>query len=154
MLEPVEAKRDPRTEYDAKFSLQYSIAALLVHGDVGVETYTEQAIRDPAVLELAARVEHVPRAFPTYPRSFPGWVCIETRSGERLELELAHQRGGPDNPMSADAIAAKFRANATLALDARSVATLEQAVLALEQQTDLAACFAPLRLPLPAMQRG
>ena len=67
VLEPSDAKRDPRTEYDAKFSLQYSIAALLVHGRVGVETYTEQAIRDPAVLALAARVEHVQRPFPTYP---------------------------------------------------------------------------------------
>jgi 2-methylcitrate dehydratase PrpD len=153
VLEPVEAKRDPRTEYDAKFSLQYSIAALIVHGHVGVETYTEPAIRDPAVLELAARVEHVRREFPTYPRSFPGWVRIETRSGSVLERELAHQRGGPDNPMGAEEIAAKFRSNAGLALDAGSIAALEHAVLTLEQQADLAGCFAPLRLPLPAMQR-
>jgi 2-methylcitrate dehydratase PrpD len=154
VLEPVAAKRDPRTEYDAKFSLQYSIAALIVHGHVGVETYTEEAIRDPAVLALAARVEHVRRAFPTYPQSFPGWVRIEPRSGPVLELELPHQRGGPENPMGVDEIVAKFRANARLALDAASVAALERAVLSLERQEDLAACFAPLRGPLPAMQRG
>jgi 2-methylcitrate dehydratase PrpD len=146
VLEPVEAKRDPRTEYDAKFSLQYSIAALLVHGHVGVETYTEGAIRDPAVLALASRVDHVARAFPTYPRSFPGWVRIETRAGGVLERELEHQRGGPDNPMSAEEVVAKFRANAALALDADSIATLERAMLSLEQQHDLAACFAPLRI--------
>jgi 2-methylcitrate dehydratase PrpD len=152
VLEPAEAKRDPRTEYDAKFSLQYSIAALLVHGQVGVETYTERAIRDPAVLALASRVGHVRRAFPTYPRSFPGWVRIETRAGVVLERELEHQRGGPDNPMHADEVAAKFRANAALALNAESIAALETAVLSLEQQDDLAACFAPLRVP--AMQHG
>ena len=152
VLEPVEAKRDPRTEYDAKFSLQYSIAALLVHGRVGVETYTERAIRDPAVLGLASRVEHVPRAFPTYPRSFPGWVRIETRAGAVRERELEHQRGGPDNPMSADEVVAKFRANAALALEAEAIAALERAVLSLEQQDDLAACLAPLRVP--AMQPG
>lgn len=152
VLEPSDAKRDPRTEYDAKFSLQYSIAALLVHGNVGVETYTEQAIRDPTVLALAARVEHVRRPFPTYPRSFPGWVRIETRAGAALELELEHQRGGPENPMSMDEVTAKFRANAVLALDTAAVDELEAALLSLDEQDDLARVFAPLRTPLPAMQ--
>jgi 2-methylcitrate dehydratase PrpD len=151
VLEPVVAKRDPRTEYDAKFSLQYSIAAMIVHGHVGVETYS--SIGDPAVLELAARVEHVRRPFPTYPQSFPGWVRIETRAGEVLEGELAHQRGGPENPMGADEVAAKFRANAALALDDAAVAALESGVLSLEGQDDLGRCFAPLRAPR-AMQRG
>jgi 2-methylcitrate dehydratase PrpD len=151
VLEPSAAKRDPRTEYDAKFSLQYSIAALLVHGRVGVETYTEQAIRDPAVLALAARVEHVRRPFPTYPRSFPGWVRIETHAGAVLELELEHQRGGPENPMSVDEVTGKFRANASLALDAAAVAELEAALLSLDEQDDLAPAFAPLRTLLPAM---
>jgi 2-methylcitrate dehydratase PrpD len=153
VLEPAAAKRDPRTEYDAKFSLQYSIAALIVHGHVGVETYTEQAIRDPAVLALAARVEHVQRSFPSYPRSFPGWVRIETRAGAVLEHELEHQRGGPENPMSVDEVTAKFRANAALALDATSIRELETALLSLEEHDDLTRVFAPLRAPLPAMQQ-
>ncbi|MEO9176033.1 MAG: MmgE/PrpD family protein, partial [Gaiellales bacterium] len=148
VLEPLAAKRDPRTEYDAKFSLPYSIAALIVHGRVGVETYTEAAIRDPAVLELAARVEHVPREFPTYPQSFPGWVRIESRAGDVLELGLAHQRGGPENPMSEDEVVAKFRENAALALGEAAVDALEHAILELEQQHDLAACLAPLRRSL------
>ena len=72
VLEPVEAKRDPRTEYDAKFSLQYSVAALVVHGQIGLESYTAHGDPRPAVLELAGRVEHVARDFPTYPRGVPG----------------------------------------------------------------------------------
>ncbi len=120
VLEPVEAKRDPRTEYDAKFSLQYSIAALVVHGHVGVETYTEQAIRDPAVLELAAAGRARAAPVPDLPAVVPGLgqasrpapVCV-------LERELAHQRGGPENPMGVDEVASKFRANAALALGRR-----------------------------------
>jgi 2-methylcitrate dehydratase PrpD len=154
VLEPREAKCDPRTEYDAKFSLQYSIAALVVHGHVGLDTYSEQAIRDPAVLALASRVEHVQRPFPTYPRSFPGWVRIETRAGAVLERELEHQRGGPENPMSVDEVTAKFRQNASRALDAASIAGLQEALLSLESQDDLARLFAPLRASLPAMQHG
>ncbi|HEY1480966.1 MAG TPA: MmgE/PrpD family protein [Gaiellales bacterium] len=145
VLEPLSEKRLPRTEYDAKFSLPYSLAALLLHGRVGVETYTEDAIGDPGVLALAARVEHVARDFPTYPQSFPGWVRIELRSGAAFELELAHQRGGPENPMTADDVSAKFRDNASLALDDDALIRLESAILSLEQHDDLAGCFAPLR---------
>jgi 2-methylcitrate dehydratase PrpD len=148
VLEPLAAKRDPRTEYDAKFSLPYSIAALVVHGRVGVETYTEQAIRDPAVLALAARVQHVQRDFPTYPQSFPGWVRIESRAGDVLELELPHQRGGPENPMSEREVVAKFRANAALALGEDDVRELEHALLELEELDDLVAALAPLRRAL------
>jgi hypothetical protein len=69
-----------------------------------------------------------------------------------LELELEHQRGGPENPMSLDELRAKFRANAALALDAASLDELEAALLSLDEQDDLARAFAPLRTPLPAMQ--
>jgi 2-methylcitrate dehydratase PrpD len=145
VLEPVEAKRDPRTEYDAKFSLQYSVAALVVHGEVTLESYTGPAIRDPAVLALAARVEHVERDFPTYPQAFPGWVRIETRDGATRERELAHQRGGPDNPLTTADVATKFRGNASLALDQADVEELERAILTLEERSDVGACIAPLR---------
>ena len=97
------------------------------------------------MLELAARVDYVRRDFPTYPQSFPGWVRLETRSGDVFERELAHQRGGPENPMDVEAVAAKFRRNAALAIGEESIAALEDAILALEQHDDLARCLAPLR---------
>jgi hypothetical protein len=40
----------------------------------------------------------------------------------------------------------KFRQNAALALDDRAVEALEEAILALERQDDLAAALAPLTL--------
>jgi len=97
------------------------------------------------VLALARRVEHVPGAFPTYPRSFPGRVRIETRAGARLERELEHQRGGPENPMGLAEVVAKYRQNAALALGDGAVSELERAVLALGQDGDLASALAPLR---------
>ena len=47
--------------------------------------------------------------------------------------------------MTADQVIEKFRANASLALDAGTVGELETAVLELERQTDLAAALAPLQ---------
>ena len=49
-------------------------------------------------------------------------------------------------PMSADDVRAKFRENATLALDDRALQALEDAVLTLDDQADLAKALAPLSL--------
>jgi 2-methylcitrate dehydratase PrpD len=143
VLEPVGAKVAPRTTYEAKFSLQYSVAAMLLHGRCGITTYAPDAIRDPQVLDLARRVRYEVKDYETYPGAFPGGVRITMRDGRVLEAELPYQRGGPENPMSADEVREKFRANAALAL-AHAAEALEEAVLTLEEQDDLRGVLAPL----------
>ena len=144
VLEPVASKLSPRSEYEAKFSLQYSVAALLVHGSVGVASYTADAIRDPRVLELAKRVVYETQEYATYPAGFPGGVRIRLKDGRTLTAELPYQRGGPENPLSPAEVREKFRGNASLALGDDDVEALEESVLALEEQADLPAAFAPL----------
>jgi 2-methylcitrate dehydratase PrpD len=144
VLEPAETKLAPRSEYEAKFSLQYSTAAMLVHGQVGVRSYTDAAIADPRVLALAAKVRHEARDYDSYPAAFPGGVRITTTDGRVLEADLPYQRGGPENPMTADEIRAKFRENASLALGDAAVVALEEAALSLEEHDDVRGAFAPL----------
>jgi 2-methylcitrate dehydratase PrpD len=144
VLEPAAAKIAPRTPYEAKFSLQYSAAAMLVHGRCGVTTYVPEAIRDERVLDLARRVRYEVKDYPSYPAAFPGGVRITTRDGRTVEADLEHQRGGPENPMTPDEVREKYRENASLALDETAAAALEEAVLALEEQDDLRAALAPL----------
>jgi 2-methylcitrate dehydratase PrpD len=141
VLEPADAKIAPRTEYEGKFSLQYSTAAMLVHGGVGVQTYSEEALSDPATLGLAKRVRYETKDYPTYPAAFPGGVRIRTRDGRTLEADFPYQQGGPENPMSADEVRAKFRENALPALSADAVDALEAAVLALDEQESVRTVF-------------
>lgn len=140
VLSPLADKQRPRTAYDAKFSLPYCLAALLVHGRVGVESFTEATIADPAVLDLAGRVtgELAPYA-PGEPGTLPGGVRVHTRDGRILEAQLRHPRGGTENPMSMAEIVHKWRDNATLAVTRAHVLNLEAAVLDLERQPDLGA---------------
>ena len=144
VLEPAESKVAPRTEYEGKFSLQYSAAAMVVHGSVGVATYTDDAIADPRVLELARRVRYEPKDYATYPAAFPGGVRIRTRDGRVLEADFPYQQGGPENPMSPGEVRAKFRENGSLALSDGDLEALEEAVLGLEEQDDLRAALEPL----------
>jgi 2-methylcitrate dehydratase PrpD len=117
---------------------------MLVHGRVGVQSYTDQAIADPRVLALAAKVRHEAREYDSYPAAFPGGVRIRTTDGRTLEADLPYQRGGPDNPMTAGEVRAKFRENAALALGDDAIEALEDAVLSLEEHDDLRAVFAHL----------
>jgi 2-methylcitrate dehydratase PrpD len=146
VLEPAEQKRAPRSEYEGKFSLQYSAASMLVRGHVGVGDFTDEAIADPAVLAVARKVRYETREYPTYPQAFPGGVRVTLTSGETFEGDLPHQRGGPENPLSADEVRAKFRDNASLALAGRAASELEEAILGLERHEDLGAALAPLAL--------
>jgi 2-methylcitrate dehydratase PrpD len=137
VLEPVASKLTPRTAYEAKFSLPYSVAAMLLRGHVDVATYTDQAIADPDVLELARLVDYRVRDFPTADRAFPGAVRIRLRGGEELAAELLHQRGAPEHPMTDDEVREKFRANAALVLGGDVRERLEAAVIGMEDQADL-----------------
>jgi 2-methylcitrate dehydratase PrpD len=144
VLEPEESKKTPRTEYEAKFSLQYSTAAMLVNKQVGVRSYTDEAIRDSRVLELARKVRYQTKEFASYPGAFPGGVRIHTRDGRTLESEFPYQLGAPENPMSPDELRAKFRENASLALGDAEVEALEEQVLSLEERDDLRSFFSLL----------
>jgi 2-methylcitrate dehydratase PrpD len=136
VCEPVEAKRRPRTPYDAKFSLPFCVAAALAGDRVGIGAFTPESIHDPALLALADRVRFTVDATSRYPQSFPGWVRIRLREGGVLEAREEGQRGGPDRPIAAGEVIAKFRDNAARALPAARVAALERAVLELGNAAD------------------
>jgi 2-methylcitrate dehydratase PrpD len=146
VLEPAGQKKLPRSEYEGKFSLQYSVASMLVRGHVAVSDFSDDAIADSDVLAVAARVSYETKEYPTYPQAFPGGARVTLADGSTFEADFPHQQGGPENPLSADEVKEKFRANASLALPDGEVSALEEAILTLEEHDDLAAALAPLRI--------
>jgi 2-methylcitrate dehydratase PrpD len=134
VLEPSAAKIEPRTPYEAKFSLQYSIASMIVRGRVGTDTYTDDAIADPDVLALARRVRYEVAQLPSV---FGGAVEVTSSDGTIVRAELPQPAGSPENPLPDHAVVAKFRDNAALVLPPDDVTALELAVHELEQRPDL-----------------
>jgi 2-methylcitrate dehydratase PrpD len=135
VLEPAASKVAPRTDYEGKFSLQYSTAAMIVHGRVGLGTYTPEALADPRVLGLARKVRYETKEYESYPAAFPGGVLIRLRDGRTLEADMPYQLGAPENPMSEAQVREKFRENAALA--GGGIERLEETVLALEEAADV-----------------
>jgi 2-methylcitrate dehydratase PrpD len=116
LWEPLAAKHRPANGYAAKFSLPYLLAAMFVKGRASLAEFTDEAVRDEAVLEVAGKVGYEIDATIDYPRQFIGQVAVRLRDGRRLEESQDHPRGGPDSPMSRAEVEAKFRGNASLAI--------------------------------------
>ena len=89
LWEPLADKQKPVSSYGAKFSLPYSIAVMLVRGRAGLDEFTEAAIRDPIVLELAEKVRYELDPTIDYPRHFSGHVKDHTGRWNRFGRESA-----------------------------------------------------------------
>jgi 2-methylcitrate dehydratase PrpD len=146
VCEPRATKLRPRTTYEAQFSLPYSVAAALVDGRVTLDSYAPARLADPATLALAARVAHVVDPDSTFPRGFPGWVRVHLHDGRAFEARAPDGRGGPERPLEAEAIVAKFRDNAARVLPPARVEALERAALALDALDDVGRLAALCRL--------
>ncbi|MFQ5693331.1 MAG: MmgE/PrpD family protein [Nitrospinota bacterium] len=117
-LEPAEGKLRPRSGYEGKFSLPYCLASIFVRGKCGVDEFTEDAVRERSVLEVASRVRYVPEEPPDHPRFLSGKVEVRLRDGRSFLEEERCQRGAPENPLSSAEIRAKFFDNARRSLPA------------------------------------
>ncbi|WP_243789514.1 MmgE/PrpD family protein [Saccharopolyspora gloriosae] len=133
IAEPAEEKRRPRSGYHAAFSGPYTVAAaLLGGGGLGVfhEDFTDAAAADPRRLELAGRVRVVAdeQATAGFPRQFPAVLTAELAGGESVTERITENRGGPQRPLSADELAAKFTGNAARAMGPDRAADVVTAV--------------------------
>jgi 2-methylcitrate dehydratase PrpD len=133
LWEPLDQKQKPPTSYAAKFSLPFSIAVMLIRGRAGLDEFSDEAIKDTAILSLSKRVRYELDPTIDYPRHFSGHVKIRLEDGTILEENQPHPRGGFELPLPPEEIEDKFRANARLALPAAKVDELLDMVRRLEQ---------------------
>lgn len=90
---------DPRSENEAKFSLQHAVAIVADGRLAEPNDFSEQAIAELAPLRALASVAEDPAITARYPAHF----------GARVNgLELADTRGDPERPIDESAIVAKM----------------------------------------------
>ena len=133
VCEPAAAKRRPVSDYDAKFSLPYIIAASLVRGRFGLAELEESSLKDLRILDLASKVDYAIDPDSTFPRHYGGEVVVRTRDGRELRQREAVNRGCADRPLSNDDIVTKFMQNGSYGLSAQRAADISQAVLGMDE---------------------
>ena len=112
LWEPLASKQRPPNGYAAKFSTPFIIASGFVRGGVGLDAFTDEAVRDPAVLALAAKVRYVVDPDNPYPNAFTGHIRAVLNDGRVIEERQPHFRGGANEPLTRADIAEKFALNA------------------------------------------
>ena len=132
IAEPAGRKQVPANDYDAKFSAQFITAACLLRGRFGLAELEAEALRDPEILALAAKVECVADPDTAFPEFNSGGVSVTMRDGSTHREYIRVNLGMGDRAMSATDITAKFRASALLAFPGAQVDRLECVVLHLE----------------------
>jgi 2-methylcitrate dehydratase PrpD len=112
LWEPLADKQRPRNGYSAKFATPYLLATGFVKGGVGLGAFTEEAIRDAAVLALAAKVKFVIDPDNPYPNNYTGHIRATMTDGSVIEERQAYLRGGAQEPLTRQDVADKFALNA------------------------------------------
>ncbi len=112
LWEPLSEKRKPTTAYSAKFSVPFCIAVGFVDGAAGLGQFTESRIKDPAVLEVASRIDYEIDPMNEYPANYTGHLRVEFADGSVREFNQPHLRGGRRAPLTEEELKAKYQANA------------------------------------------
>jgi 2-methylcitrate dehydratase PrpD len=79
---------------------------------VGLSDFTDAAVKDPAVLAVAAKVHYVVNPDDPYPNNFTGHVRALMQDGCVIEERQPHLRGGSHEPLTRQDIEDKFVLNA------------------------------------------
>ena len=145
VVNPIDAKRVPQSEYDAKFSVPYAVATALCKGRFSLADLEDAARLDAEVLTLAQRIECVHDERSLYPVAFSGGVKVSLRDGRELEHFEAVNRGAEGQLLSHDQVRDKFLDNCALTISAEAAERLWQTMMTLDELNNVSELTALLR---------
>lgn len=111
VCDPIEVKQNPRTLVDAQFSLPYTVALAVVKENVSLDDFTQKAIKDEDVLNVARKVQVELK--PGEGRAVlpaPGIIEIRTVDGKQFTKEVHFVKGHPRHPNSLEDCLEKMKA--------------------------------------------
>ncbi len=133
IAEPEERKIRPNTEYEAKFSVQYVVAACLARARFGPEELAMASLHDPVILALAEKVRIEIDEKSSFPAYFSGGVTIEDEHGNQYQDYEPVNRGAGERALTSDDIVVKYRKNALHAVPETRAERILEAVLGMER---------------------
>lgn len=98
-------RNEPTNELEAKFSLSHAAACAWVFGNVSTDAFSDTAIADPRVRDIAHKISIVPTA------SIPQDAAraeVTFQDGSRQAVTISAARGSNKRPMSDDDLVDKF----------------------------------------------
>jgi 2-methylcitrate dehydratase PrpD len=101
----------PADNLQAKFSMEYCIAAALIYGKVGLAEFTTERVTRPEVQDMIRRVHFGvnPVAEAAGYDKMTTILDVHLKDGRTISGRADFAKGSPANPMSFDEVGAKFR---------------------------------------------
>jgi 2-methylcitrate dehydratase PrpD len=143
----VAGNRDPRTVFEAQFSLPYCVGVALATGSARLEAFTRERLQDPVVRSLMTRTQLSvdPQADSVYPGQRAATVTVRTTDGRTLRFYAPTRKGDPDNPLSDAELSDKFMELVAPITGTTTAQDLLAVLWNIHSHSDLAA------LPLPVV---
>ena len=96
--------------YSAKMSIPYPVAVGFLFGKAGLQEFSEETVRDPAVLALTRRVrveadEELSAAFPGKQTAV---VTLRTKDGRTFTEQVDYPKGEPENPLTEEEFRTRY----------------------------------------------
>jgi len=126
----------PQTGLEAKFSMQFAMASAIIAKAAGLSELTDTFVQRPDVQTLIkkAKVTVDTRDHPTRPGYAPyDQVIVQLKDGRIIKSrEVVDVRGGPESPLSRDALWVKFQDCAQMGDAAENAQAIFDAFMSLE----------------------
>ena len=129
----------PRTSLEGKFSLEYNVARALISGTVRLEHMSDNAVNDPQIQSLMAKMKWVNKyPMPVWAEgSGPTTVTVRLRDGREFSKEVAFAKGTPQNPLNPEEFQSKYRDCASIVLSKEDTEKSSSLLADLEKVKDI-----------------
>jgi 2-methylcitrate dehydratase PrpD len=144
LSEPIEDRRRPASEVDAKFSIPFTVAVAVARGAVGVGDFSADKRSEDTVSKIADKISFTEDPKYNWSEELPSSaVRITLTNGEVLEAETTHGEtpGSTENPLTWDDLIQKFTDCASYAVEPLPkdrIAQLARTIQDLEEVSDVA----------------
>src|SRR5512146_1002040 len=101
----------PKNELQAKFSMEFCMAILLLEGKAGLAEFTDKVVNRPDVRQMIEKIEFGvhPEAEAAGYEKMTTIIDIELTDGRKIGGRADFGKGSPTNPMTDDELSDKFR---------------------------------------------
>ncbi len=148
LVYPLEKRSRPANPVDSQFSIPWAVAAVFVRGRAGIGEFTEEAIKSPDVLDIAAKVRvSVDKNIGEKKGLIPAKISITTVNGVSFMEQAYILSEGPAKPLPFADYERKFRDCASYAVKPSTKKQIDKVVSLvrhLEQVEDARELVEPL----------
>lgn len=139
----------PTTELNAKFSMEFCMAILLLERKAGLAEFTDEVVNRPDVRAMIEKVDFgvAPEAEAAGYNNMTTFITVELDDGRVLRTEAAFGKGSPQKPMSDDELIGKFAGCLAWGGVKTDPEKMAHRILNLEDEPSVSALLAELIVP-------